>query len=132
MGKERFMWRNALIALAALALLTLGLAVIVYVGLARDRILPTPTPPVAPRPSPLSTGVASPSETPVPLATVVGLVREYSPGALIIVLSPTEGEVEQIIVSESVTIALADGSRASPQQIAPGQALSAEGSSPGH
>lgn len=121
------MWRNVLIALAALALVTLGLGVIVYT-LARDRIMPTPTPP---RATVVRSAVPSntplPSETPVPSATVVGTVREYSPGALIIVLSPVEGDVEQVIVSESARVAFADGRRASPEEVVPGQTLYAEG-----
>src|SRR4030042_6298540 len=127
MGKERFMWRNVLIALAALALLTLGLAIIVYVGLARHRISPTPTPLPEPRPPPLPSGAVSPSETPLPLERVTGLIREYSPGALIIILEPTEGNVEQIIVTENVRIVMADGVRASPMTLTPGQTIAAEG-----
>lgn len=123
------MWRKALVALAVIALLTVGLGVIVYVGLARDRILPTPTPLPEPtaRPSPVPTATLVPTETPVPPATVVGTVREYSPGALIIVLTPIEGDVEQIVVVENLVITFSDGSRASPKDIGPGQTLFAEG-----
>ena len=127
MHERRFMWRNALIALATVALLTIGLGIIVYVGLARDRILPTPTPRPVPTQSPRPSAALLPSETSVPLVTVVGLVKDYSPGALIIVISPIEGDVTQIIVPENLTIVWADGKRASPKDIAPGQTLFAEG-----
>jgi len=123
------MWRKALTALAVIALLTVGLGIIVWVGLARDRIIPTPTPLPQPTtlPSPTATATPSPTETPVPPATVVGTVREYSPGALIIVLTPLEGNVEQIIVTENARITFSDGSRASPRDIAPGKTIFAEG-----
>ena len=126
---KRLMWRRALVALAVIALLTTGLAIIVYVGLARDRFLPTPTPlpSLAARPSPAATTLPTHTQTPIPPATVVGIVREYSPGALIIVLTPIEGNVEQIIVTENATITLADGTRASASQIVPGETLFAEG-----
>ena len=126
MYKRPFSWQSALIALATVALLTAGLGIIVYIGLARERLLPTPTPrpgsPKVVRPS-----LLSPSETPEPLATVVGVVQDYSPGALIIVISPIEGNVTQIIVPENLTVIWADGKRASPKDIAPGQTLFAEG-----
>jgi len=123
------MWRKALTALVVIALLTVGLGIIVYVGLARKRILPTPTPveEFTLQPSPMPVPSVSPTDTPVPRATMVGTVREYSPGALIIVLTPIEGEVEQIIVTESLVVTHGDGSRASPEDIAPGDTLFAEG-----
>ena len=126
---KRLTWRRALVALAVIALLTAGLAIIVYVGLARDRFLPTPTPlpSLVARLSPAATTLPTHTQTPIPPATVVGIVREYSPGALIIVLTPIEGNVEQIIVTENVTITLADGTRASSSQIVPGETLFAEG-----
>ena len=127
MYERRFAWKNALIALATVALLTVGLGIIVYVGLARDRILPTPTSRPT-RTQTLRPSVAPlPSETSEHLATVVGLVKEYSPGALIIIISPIEGDVTQIIVPENLTVFWADGKRASPRDIAPGQTLFAEG-----
>jgi hypothetical protein len=124
---NRFAWRNALIALATVSLLTIGLAIIVYVGLARDRILPTPTPRPLRTPSPRPSLIPAVSGTPVPLATVVGLVKEYSPGALIIVITPIEGNVTQIIVPENIAVVWGNGDRASPQDIVPGQTLFAEG-----
>jgi hypothetical protein len=121
------MWRNPLIALASVALLALGLGIIVYVGLAHDRIVPTPIPAQA------ALTLAAPSEQPAPSETsgspvqVKGHVREYAPGALIMVIVPSEGQIEQIIMLEDVQIVWADGRRAAPQDISPGQALSAEG-----
>ncbi|MEA3408582.1 MAG: PA14 domain-containing protein [Chloroflexota bacterium] len=120
-------WQKLLIGLAAAILLVFGLGIIVYVGVARDRIMPTPTP------SPTSTPLPSPSDTPSPspvtppLSRVSGTVREYSPGALIIIITPNEGDVEQIIVPENLEVMWDTGERASPREIAPGQQIEAEG-----
>lgn len=118
------MWRKALVAVGAIALLTVGLGVIVYVAVARDRLVPTPVGTPNPR-----TPVAA--LTPVPAAaesvTVAGVVREYSPGALVIVMEPIEGDVEQVIVLEGVVVRRDDGSAATPEAIRPGQTLLAEG-----
>jgi hypothetical protein len=119
------MWRNSLIALAAVALLAVGLGIIVYVGLARDRIVPTPIPPKTTLTAP--PGEATPTETSASLLQVRGSVRDYSPGALIMVIVPSEGKIEQIIMLEDVQIAWADGRYAAPQDIVSGQAISAEG-----
>ncbi len=121
------MWRNSLIALASVALLAVGLGIIVYVGLARDRIIPTPIPPQP------ASALADPSEGPAPSETSVSLVqvrgnvREYAPGALILVIELSEGQIEQIIMLEDVQIVWADGEHAAPQDIVSGQALWAEG-----
>ena len=125
MRREQFNWRNALIALGSLALLTIGLGIIVYVGLARERISPTPTA-IAARPT-LVGGAKTPSPSPTAPVRVLGVVREYSPGALIIVLAPTEGAVEQVIVVENVQVLFGDGRLASPRDIAPGATILAEG-----
>ena len=56
-----------------------------------------------------------------------GRVVAYEPGGLIVVLAPIEGSVEQVIVPENLIVTWADGSRASPMEIAPGQTVDAEG-----
>ena len=127
MSKEDSMWRTALITLAAVALLAIGLGVIVYVGLARNRIMPTPTP--LPRTATLPVPTVTPTlaGTSPPMMTVVGNVRAYSPGALFIVLEPIEGTVEQIIVTAELRVVFANGGGASVADIVPGQVLMAEG-----
>lgn len=111
--------KKTLIAVVAIALVTLGVGTIVYVGVARDRLSPTPVGTPVADSTPLSTR----TET----VRAVGVVREYSPGALIIVLEPLEGDVEQIIVLEQVRVTRADGSSATPLDIRPGQTLAAQG-----
>lgn len=133
MSDDKTVWRNALIALAAIALFVTGLGIIIYVGIARDRIAPTPTPTAIAilRPTrgilPTLSATATPTETPIPPSAVVGIVREYSPGALIIVMTPREGSVEQIIVPQNVSVTWANGQRASASEIVPGDTLYAEG-----
>jgi len=118
------MWRKALAIVSAIALFTIGLGVIVYVAVARDRL--TPSAPNIPTPGP--TWTAMPSEAPTPAAiSVAGVVSDYTPGALIIVLAPIEGNVEQIIVLEGVRVEREGGQPAAPEDIAPGQTLFAEG-----
>jgi len=126
MPEDRFIWKKPLIAVIVVALVTVGLGIIVYVGLARDRIAPTPTPRVAEPGGPSPTATSS-SPTPFAPDSVVGVVREYSPGALIIVLTPVEGSIEQVIVPESVRVSHADGRPSSPGEVRPGATIRAEG-----
>ena len=58
---------------------------------------------------------------------MVGVVREYEPGALIIVIVPSEGAADQIIVPENIDVTWVSGLRASPREIVAGQTLYAEG-----
>ena len=117
-------WRKALVIVLAVGLLTSGLGVLVYVGVARDRLMPT-----AP-----GTGTAVPTWTALPGRTptqhaysAAGVVREYSPGALIIVMTPIEGDVEQVIVLDGVRVERDGGTLAAPDDIVPGQTLFVEG-----
>jgi hypothetical protein len=126
MPEDRFIWKKPLIAVIVVALFTVGLGIIVYVGLARDRIAPTPTPRVAVSVTATPSGTASMDATVAP-DSVVGVVREYSPGALIIVLTPTEGSAEQVIVPENVRVTHADGRASSPGDVRPGATIRAEG-----
>jgi hypothetical protein len=127
MLQKSLSWRNALIGLAALTLLVAGAAVIIYVSVARDRLMPTPTPtPTATR-APTWTPVQSASDTPLPLVSVIGIVQAYSPGALIIVIAPSEGTIEQIIVPDQVVVMWGQERASSPLEIAPGQTIYAEG-----
>jgi hypothetical protein len=125
-------WKKALLTLLAAALFTVGLAIIVYIGLARDRIVPTPTPrPVVIRPTaaPTDTSPASPSPSATPTEPngVSGVVTSYEPGALIIVIEPLQGDVDQIIVPEGLIVVWENGQRASPREIIPGVTLYAQG-----
>ena len=123
------MLKRVSIALAAMALLAGGLAIIVYVGIARERIVPTPTPmaqiPSATRQMPSVT--PQPSQTPRASESVVGVVQAYPPGALIIVLDPIEGPYEQIIVPETVQVVFPGGRLGTREDVHPGQILFAEG-----
>ena len=129
---EQISFKTLAIALAAGALVVLGIAIIIYVAIARDRIAPTPTPatPDVAEGTPTIdlTGTPEADGTARPQATVVGTVREYSPGALIIVISPREGDVEQVIVAETLEVTWSTGERATPRDIVPGQTIYAEGS----
>lgn len=124
-------WKNALIALGAASLFVLGLAIVVYVVIARERIEPTLTPtatrPIAKTQQPPTSQITAVTETAVPLDTAVGVVRDYSPGALIIVITPSEGVADQIIVPENIEVSWTTGQRASPREITPGQVIYAEG-----
>ena len=117
------MWRKALAIVTAIALFTVGLGVIVYVSVARDRL--TPSAPGAPTPGP--TWTAPSSAPPAATVSVAGVVTDYTPGALIIVMAPIEGNVEQILVIDGVRVAREGGATAAPEDIAPGQTLFAEG-----
>lgn len=121
------MWRNALVTISVLVLFTAGLAIVVYVGLARDRILPRPTPVPTPFPSPTSTATMTSTPSAVPKAKAIGTVREYAPGALIIVISPQGSQIEQIIMPEGVQVTFADGQRAAPKDIIPNSVIEAVG-----
>ena len=129
MSEDNTIWKNTLIAIGAAALLIVGLGIIIYVGIARDRIAPTPTPPptATAMPAPTDTLLTEPTEEQPPIVSVSGIVREYSPGALIIIIAPDEGDVEQIIVPENLTVTWSSGNRASPREIAPGHRVQAQG-----
>ena len=111
-----------------------GLSIVV-VNIARSRVRPpengeivflTATAPATRTLRPLvptTTGTAGPDEP----DTVVGVVRSYEPGGLIIVIVPTEGEADQVIVPENIEVVWLSGVRASPREIVPGQTLYAEG-----
>jgi len=119
------MMRNrAVVTAVAIALVTVGVGVIVYVAVARDRLVPTPElPPYAQTPNVPLTPVPTPPE----IVTAAGVVREYSPGALIIVMTPIEGQVEQVIVLSGVEVRRDDGGVARVSDIRPGQTLLVEG-----
>jgi len=127
MGNDRQHMRRALVALAAAALFTLGLGIVVYVGLARERIVPTPTHWPVPTAVPTSQITQQPSQTPLPPDAVLGIVKSYDPGGLIVVIAPLQGDVEQVIVSQETLLTWQDGERASPREIVVGQTFFAEG-----
>ena len=127
------MWKTVAIAVTAAVLFISGLLVVVYFAVARDRIAsPAPTPAgtatLQPTSTPTPAPVAELPETPTPPDAALGVVQEYTPGALIIVITPIEGTVEQIIVPENLEVSWQDGRRASPREIARGQTIYAEGS----
>ncbi len=122
--------KKVAIAFAAAALVVVGLGIIVYVSVARNRLASGPTPTAA------TAAPSTPNPTPAPLTPThseaevdfaAGIVTDYSAGALIIVIQPTEGDVEQIIVPENLEVVWASGHRASPMDISPGQSIYAEG-----
>lgn len=124
--------RKALIAFGAGTLVVLGLGVIIYFGVARNRLTPTPTStPTATVSAALTLGptkvLPTPTQSASPIDMVAGIVEDYSPGALIIVIEPTEGEVDQVIVQENLEVIWESGLRASPMDILPGQHIYAEG-----
>lgn len=120
------MWRKALVAITAIALLTVGIGIIVYVGVARDRLVPTPEPTRS-----VTATVGPTSSVSVPpdgaIVTTLGTVREYTPGALIIVMDPSMGQIDQVIVLDQVSVVREDGALARPEDIMPGQTLFVEG-----
>jgi hypothetical protein len=128
---QQSMLKGAFVAVLAAALLVIGVGIAIYVGIARQRLMPTPTPRPTPLPAATLTQepspVPMPSVTPEPITTVRGVVREYTPGALIIVMRPLEGNVEQVIVPENTTVTRIGGERASLREIAPGTHIHAEG-----
>jgi len=123
------LWKTVTIA-AATALVVLGaLAAVVWFAVARYRVAaPTPTrPPATLTPTPSLTPTLEQSTTPVPPDAALGVVQDYTPGALIIVIRPVEGSVEQIIVPENLEVSWEDGQRASLREIGRGQTIYAEG-----
>jgi hypothetical protein len=94
--------RRALIAVGAVALVTIGLAVIIYVGIVRNRVLPTPTP--INRTSPTADRTSLAQATEQVLTQVTGQVQDYTPGALIAIIKPTSGKVEQVIITADTKV----------------------------
>jgi len=120
-------WRKALVAVLTVTLITVGTGIIVWVSVARPRILPQPEPVPLPDATNTSMPLTEVTEPAIDVASVLGLVREYSPGALIIVVTPLEGTAEQIIVSDGVEVWRGDGTPTSPEAITPGLTIYAEG-----
>lgn len=129
------LWKTVGIAVAV-AVVVLGVVTtIVWATVARDRVSPpTPTPTatlpptnVPPTATITLTGTPENTSMPIPPDAALGVVEDYTPGALIIVIAPIEGKVEQIIVPENLEVTWKDGSRASPREISPGQTIYAEG-----
>ncbi len=123
--------KSMFVALGAGALVVIGLAVIIYVSIARDRITPEPTATITPSleatAAPATATLTPAAATPTVPVSVRGMVTEYEPGALIIVITPLQGDVDQVIVPENLEVTWADGGRASPQEIVVGQEILAEG-----
>ena len=121
-----------MIGVVAGVLILTGLIVVVWVTVARDRIAsPTPTPVATLTPLPAEAGdpeIPEPTESPIAPDAALGIVQDYTPGALIIVITPIQGSIDQIIVPENVQVSWEDGRRASPREIARGQTIYAEGS----
>ena len=111
------MWRKALAIVTAIALFTVGLGVIVYVSVARDRL--TPSAPGAPTPGP--TWTAPSSAPPAATVSVAGVVTDYTPGALIIVMAPIEGKRRADPRHRRARVAREGGATAAPEDIAPGR-----------
>jgi len=126
MRSDRIDWRTALIGLAALTLLVAGVAIIIYVSVARDRLMPTPTPLATTSRTIAATSVPA-TATPPPLVSVIGMVQDHPPGALIIVLQPGESTIEQVIVPDDVVVMWAQEREVTRYEIAPGQMIYTEG-----
>jgi hypothetical protein len=127
------LWKTVVIAVGIAAVVLGVLALVVWFTVARDRLSP-PTPTrtatlAAPTSAATITQTLAPRETntPTPPDAALGVVQDYTPGALIIVIAPIEGNVTQIIVPENLEVSWEDGRRASPREIAPGQTIYAEG-----
>ncbi len=115
--------KRALIAVGIVALVTIALIALVYFGIMRNRVSPTPTP--------VGEGTATGSGTPqatLQLVEVTGQVREYSPGALIAVIKPLAGQVEQVIITEDTQILDMANKPISQSNIKPGVSITCKGS----
>ncbi len=118
------MVRKAIIAVVSLALLTIGIGIIVYVSVAQDRLSSDLTPTT----SRLATLTPVLQATSVHDETLVqGVVTAYEPGGIIIVIQPTQGQVDQIIVTDEASVYLSDGSFSSKMQVSVGQDIEASG-----
>jgi len=126
--RDMSMLRNVLVGILVATLIVVGIGILLFVAIGWDRLFPDPTPvPPTALPPTWTPLPPPPTGTPVPRGTVLGRVKEYEPGALIIVISPIEGDAEQIIVPENIIVTHATGERSSPMAIAVGQILYAEG-----
>ncbi len=121
-------WKTIAIAVGTAALVLGIAALVVWQTVARDRLAPA-TATGTPRPTVTAalTLTITPSSTATAAESTLGIVREYSPGALIIVITPIQGNTEQIIVPENIEVLWKDGRRASPSEISRGQTIRAEG-----
>lgn len=117
--------KRALIAVGSVALVTIGLAVIIYIGIVRNRVLPTPTPFTQLSPSANMTSQAQ--TTSEALTQVTGQVNEYTPGALIAIIKPTSGNIEQIIITADTQVT-DDGGKPIPlNSLKPGVTITCSG-----
>jgi hypothetical protein len=118
--------KRALIAVGSVALVTIGLAVIIYIGIARNRVSPTPTPSGSKIPSANATTQAQTTEQALTLVT--GQVKEYSPGALIAIIKPTSGNIEQIIITTDTKVVDENGKSIPLSSLKPGVMITTTGS----
>jgi len=109
--------KRALIAVGAVALVTIGVAFTIYLSIMRERILPTPVPSMATYTITAATTVQQPGQS---LVQVVGQVKEYSPGALIAIIKPLSGNIEQVIIPDDVEVAYQDGRPSNLSRLIPG------------
>ncbi|MGI6368118.1 MAG: PA14 domain-containing protein [Anaerolineae bacterium] len=125
------LWKSVgIIAVVAGAVLA-AVALAVWIAVARDRVTaPTPTPTA--RPATVTPAPEAPTGTPeataeVPAVTVRGVVEDYAPGALIIVLQPLDSDIQQVIVPDNIQVRWKDGSLAAANEIEPQQTIEAQG-----
>lgn len=117
--------KRALIAVGSVALVTIGLAVIIYVGIVRNRVLPTPTP--FSRTSPSADMTSQAQTTEQALTQVTGQVKEYTPGALIAIIKPTSGKIEQIIITADTQVTDDSGKPIPLNSLKPGVTITCSG-----
>ncbi|MHB1357206.1 MAG: PA14 domain-containing protein [Anaerolineae bacterium] len=117
--------KRALIAVGSVALVTIGLAVIIYVGIVRNRVVPTPTP--FNRTSPSVNSTLQAQTTGQALAQAVGQVKEYSPGALIAIIKPASGNIEQIIITADTQVTDDSGKPVPLSTLKPGVTITSTG-----
>jgi hypothetical protein len=124
-------WKTVAIAVGTAATVLGVVALIVWLTVARDRVTPPAPTPTRVAPSSTAsiaqTATLQNTNTAIPPDAALGVVEDYTAGALIIVIKPIQGKVDQIIVPENLQVSWEDGRRASPREIARGQTIYAEG-----
>ncbi|MHB9034394.1 MAG: PA14 domain-containing protein [Anaerolineae bacterium] len=115
--------KGALVAVGVVAAVTVGLIILVYYGIMKNRITTTPTSQAANTVAKTGTAQAT-----AQLLTVTGTVKEYSPGALIAIIAPAAGNIEQIIITEETKVQDPDGKAVSLSRVKPGVTITCQGS----
>ncbi|NLV74214.1 MAG: hypothetical protein GXY52_05980 [Chloroflexi bacterium] len=115
--------KRGLLVVGGIAALTIIIILAIYFGFIRKRI----TPPEADQTVPATTETAVAAGTAVATVQVRGRIREYAPGALIAVITPESGNIEQLIITEQTQIVDAKGKPASRDRLVSGASIVAMG-----